>query len=289
MNGLKRLIRRLGGETLQNLIVWLLIKLRLNDKFILFSAKKARLNEVNINYWADAKNLGDAIAPVIVNYVARSKGIDINKKIAKTRHLYAVGSVITAGCQNCTIWGSGILNAKILYRLKNRKLDVRSVRDPITRMLLMEYGHAVPEVYGDPAILMPLIYNPEVEKKHKVSVITHMNEESFSQYHQISIITDDYEAFVREIKASELIVSSSLHGVIFAEAYGVPAILLQPKMDMLKYYDYYYGTGRYCFPICQNVDEAETISPPIIPDFASMQEAIMEAFPGDLWDDRTRR
>ncbi len=284
MNKLKKLIRKLGGEKLQNLIIWLLIKLRINNKIILFSTQKAHPMQVNVNYWNGAKNLGDAISPVIVNFVAARKGICIDKKVSKTKHLYAVGSVVTAGCQDCTVWGSGILNAKILSRLKNRKMDIRSVRGPITRMILMEYGYEVPAIYGDPAILMPMIYNPEVQKKYKVSVITHMNEERFSQYHQISIVTDDYEAFVREIKASELIVSSSLHGIIFAEAYGVPAVLLKPRMDLLKYYDYYYGTGRYDFPVCSKVEDAESLTPPPIPDFSQMREAILAAFPTDLWE-----
>jgi len=167
MNKLKKLIRRFGGEKLQNLIIWFLIKFRINNKIILFSTQKARPNRVNINYWNGAKNLGDAISPVIVNYAASRKGIDLDKAVNGTKHLYAVGSVITAGCQDCTVWGSGILNAKILSRLKNRKMDIRSVRGPITRMILMEYGFKVPAIYGDPAILMPMIYNPEVEKSIK--------------------------------------------------------------------------------------------------------------------------
>ena len=284
MNKLKKFIRKFGGYRLQNLIIWFLIKLKINNKIILFSTQKALPNRVNINYWNGAKNLGDAISPVIVDFAAKYHGIDVNKPVSKTKHLYAVGSVITAGCQDCTVWGSGLLNAKILSRLNNRTLDVRSVRGPVTKMILNEYGYQVPAVYGDPAILMPMIYNPEVEKKYEVSVITHMNEELFPEYHQISITTDDYEAFVREIKASKLIVSSSLHGIIFAESYGVPAILLRPNMDVLKYYDYYYGTGRLTFPICQSLEDAKNLTPPPIPDFSAMREGLLAAFPTDLWE-----
>lgn len=284
MNKLKEWIRKVGGEKIQDLIIWFLIKLRINNKIILFSTEKARTDRVNIHYWKGLKNLGDAISPVIVKYAAACRGVDIDSPVKGRKHLFAVGSVITAGCQDCTVWGSGILNARILGRLKNRKLDVRSVRGPITRMILMEYGYQVPEIYGDPAILMPRIYNPKVEKKYPVSVISHMNEEYFTDYHQISIITDDYEAFVRQIKESKLIVSSSLHGIIFAEIYGIPAILLRPQMDVLKYYDYYYGTGRQHFPVAESVEQALTMLPPQIPDFTAMQEAVLAAFPTDLWE-----
>lgn len=281
---IKEWIRRYGGEKLQSAIVWFLLKFKINNKIILYSAEKAMPNRVNLNYWSEVKNLGDAISPVIVNYVAKRNNIDVNKSVSKTKHLYAVGSVITAGCQDCTVWGSGILNAKILWRLKNRVFDVRSVRGPITRMILMEYGHQVPEIYGDPAIIMPLIYNPNVEKKYKVSVISHGDEDVYENYHQISIITDDYKQFIEEIKASELIVSSSLHGIIFAEAFGVPAILLQPRMDVLKYFDYYYSTERYTFPIARSMEEALNTAPPPIPDFTKMRENVLATFPTDLWE-----
>ncbi len=283
---IKKFIRKYGGERVQVVLFKLLVASKLKNRMILFTGKKARPNKVNINYWSAANNLGDIISPIIIDYVAKQRGIDTEKKIASTKHLYAVGSVITAGCQDCTVWGSGILNSKILYRLKSRALDVRAVRGPITRLILMEYGYCVPEVYGDPAVLMPLLYNPEVEKKYKISVITHMDENTNipEDCNRISILTEDFRSFVEQIKASEKVVSSSLHGIIFAESYGVPAVLLKPNVDLLKYYDYYYGTGRYHFPIAETVEQARTLMPANIPDFTDMQKNLLDTFPEDLWD-----
>lgn len=283
---IKRLIRKYGREQAQDFITKLLILLRMNNKYILFTGKKAVKNRVNINYCHDFKNLGDNISPLLVEYAASTYGIDIMNPTKETHHLYAVGSIITAGAQDCTIWGSGILNTKILGRMKSRKFDVRSVRGPLSRLILLEHGYDVPEIYGDPAILMPLIYNPSVEKKYPVSVITHMNEIDFSlnkDIHQINIKTDDYKAFVEEIKSSELIISSSLHGIIFAEIYGVKAILLKPKADLFKYYDYYYSTGRLHFPIATSIEEALRMEPISIPKFDAMRADLLKAFPDDLW------
>ena len=49
------------------------------------------------------------------------------------------------------------------------------------------------------------------------------------------------EKAVKENKA-KLVISSSLHGIILAETYGIPAILLMDKVtnNMFKYNDYYY-------------------------------------------------
>lgn len=286
MKKLKKWIRKLGGSGLQNAIIWFLRATGCQNTFILFSAKKAVKNQVNLNYWDETKNLGDAICPVIVDYAAGQKGICRTQPVKSTRHLYAIGSVITAGCQDCTVWGSGILNLEKLQRVRNRNLDIRAVRGPLTRLALMEYGYEVPEVYGDPGMLLPLIYDPAVTKQYPVSLITHMDEEVTAQddIHRICIRTEDYRCFAQQIKASELVISSSLHGIIFAEAYGVPAILLKPKCDLFKYYDYYYSTKRFDFPVAQTVAQALTMDAPPLPQLARMQEQLLSAFPADLWE-----
>ena len=288
MKRIKKWIRLFGGQKLQGFIIWLLRITKSQNRFILFSAMRAKKNTVNINYWSETKNLGDSICPVIVSYAAKQFGVDISQKINETKHLYAIGSVITAGCQDCTIWGSGILNLEKLPRVRKRKLDIRAVRGPLTRLALLEYGYEVPEVYGDPGILMPMIYNPEIQKQYPVSVITHMDENIATEadVHKIQIKTENFEAFVRQIKASERIISSSLHGIIFAEAYGVPAILLRPKRDIFKYYDYYYSTKRFTFPIAESIEEALTMKAPEIPDLTALQKELLSVFPTDLWQDK---
>lgn len=287
MSKLKYILRKYGGVRLQNLIIWFLITFKLNNKFILFSTEKAKKNRVNINYWKDVKNLGDILSPVIVNEVLKRKNIDSNKKTNKTAHLFAIGSIIVAGYQDCTIWGSGLLNVKNLNRLKNRKLDIRAVRGPITRAVLMDEGFDVPEVYGDPAVLLPLFFNPEIDKKFDVGIITHLNNYYGSipkDWHKINIITDDYENFVKEIKSCKLIISSSLHGIILSEVYGIPAVLLKPQENIYKYYDYYFSTGRFKFPIADSVQQAINVEPTKIPDFSNMQNKLLISFPYDLWE-----
>lgn len=281
---LKKMFR---GQTSQRIIYSLLQIFHLNNRFILFTAKKAIPNHVNLNYCYDFRNLGDNISPIIVDNVAKRLEIDTSVQINGTKHLYAIGSIITAGGQDCTVWGSGLLNTRILFRLRGRNIDFRAVRGPLSRIVLIDQGFDVPPIYGDPAILMPLFYNPDVEKKYKVSVITHMDEiidTSHEDVHTISIATDDYISFINEVKSSQLIVSSSLHGIIFAETYGVKAIMLKPRTDLFKYYDYYYSTNRYNFPIVSSIKEALTIVPPALPDFEKMRSDLLMTFPADLWD-----
>lgn len=303
------LVKKMIGGKAKKVIMLLIWPWR--NRFVLFDLKHKAIKGVNINYWADEENLGDAISPIIVQYMTeyhkkkhQSSCVENRESI---RHIYAVGSIICAGIQDCTIWGSGILNSTILYRLKKRKLDIRAVRGPITQMLLVDYGFECPEVYGDPAVLMPLIYNENsLQKKFKISLVCHLNSwnnmskeilmkeilnvKEYSSYkaeeiHIINVCTTDYKAFISDILFSELIVSSSLHGIILAEVYGVPAILLKPKGSILKYKDYYYSTKRFEFPIASNLSDLPAIVPSGIPDFSDMQKNIIDAFPYDIWCD----
>lgn len=265
------------------------------NKFILLDPKnKVKKNRVNLNYWDGKPNLGDAISPVVVEYMLSLKNLSLNTPVKNTKHLYAIGSVITAGIQDCTIWGSGILYTTLGYRIKNRDLDIRSVRGPMTRTVLMEYGYKVPEIYGDPAILMPEIYNhKDVKKTHKYGIVMHKNGSKHfddlkalnNSYKFIDIKTCDYKQFIDDLLSVEYVVSSSLHGIILAEAYGIPAILVQPEFSLFKYYDWYISTGRTDFPILQTLNDLEKVEFPKVPDFSEMRKKIKEAFPYDLFDD----
>ena len=264
------------------------------NRFVLLSPKnKAKKNRVNLNYWAGKPNLGDAISPVVVEYMLGLKGTDLNKEVSGTKHLYAIGSVITAGIQDGTVWGSGILYTTLGYRIKDRNLDIRAVRGPVTRMMLMEYGYDVPEIYGDPATLMTEIYFPKtVEKKYKYGIVAHKNGSKYlnnpevlgESYKLIDIKTDDYRKFIDDLLSVEYVISSSLHGIILAEAYGIPAMMVQPEFSMFKYYDWYGATKRAEFPVIRSLEEVREKKFLPVPDLTQMKENLKIAFPYDLFE-----
>lgn len=251
---------------------------------------RAKKNKVNLNYWKKSDNIGDALSPVIVEYMLQKKNLTLNTKVNGRKHLYAVGSVITSGIQDATIWGSGILNTKYTYRLYKRKLDIKAVRGPITHAILSDYGYNPPKNFGDPAILLPEIYMPtNQKKKHLYGLIMHIDDlidykrDDEPEVLFIDVRTSDYKFFIDQICACEMIISSSLHGIIVAESYSVPAILLKPKKDFLKYYDYYYSTGRTEIPFADTIEEAKKVNALPLPELAVLREGLKAAFPYDLF------
>ena len=243
-------------------------------------------------------NLGDSLGKVIVTFLLNQKGIDIDAHISRKKHLFTIGSNIIGGeekqnYQNATIWGSGILldpsvSMRLLQKLSRRKLDIRAVRGPKTKKALEDMGFHCPPIFGDPAILMPLFFHPDIEKKRKFAIIPQFYHEcKFREEHpEAYCITDDYQSVISEILASEIIYTSSLHGIILAEAYGIPAVFFRGlgKNIDFKYLDYYYSTGRTNIKIAESLEEAMHMEPLPVPDFSKMQQGLLDTFPYDLWE-----
>lgn len=262
--------------------------------------RKATKNIVNLNYWrVDSKkeidNLGDYLSVVVYEHLLKKNNIPKDKKVGKTKHLYAIGSILLTGFQDSTIWGSGIKNKlkglagniTIWFNKHIRKLDIRAVRGPLTREYLISNGISCPEVYGDPAILMPLIYQSKnTAKKEEYLIINHYTQKQQQNLNSIDLKTRNYKKVIDKICESRLVISGSLHGIILAEAYGVPAILLSDREEFsdFKYRDYYYSTNRKHFPIAKNIEEALKMTPPKLPKIDKMQQNLLKTFPKDLWD-----
>lgn len=225
----------------------------------------------------------------VYQYMLKRFGLEEHKKLNTTKHLYAIGSILFWGRQDATIWGSGLLNypPEGTYRSKKFHLDIRAVRGPVTRDILLKEGFECPEVYGDPAVLMPLIYSPPHKKNEQYSVVMHKANVQGGKRHYISIMCQDFRTVIDQIVASDLVISASLHGIIIAEAYGIPAIMLtdtRSDFNFLKYNDYYFSTGRYHYPVAKTVEEALDMSPAPLPDLTKMRNDLITAFPTDLWE-----
>ena len=293
-------------------ILWYKLISRKNDIMLYYPDVKAQENRVNVHihdviktgydYYDNGSypyNLGDTLALPIINYFLSKKGIKIDKEVSGKKHLFTVGSGGLRSFQDTTVWGTGIMYDGLkgkwfekYWDANHRHLDIRAVRGPLTREVFLKLGHKCPEVYGDPGILMPLIYQPSVtEKKHDYMVIPqYTTENEVRKYipgnRLISMNTNDYKSVIDRIVSCRIVYSSSLHGIILAEAYGVPAVFFRgiPSVIDFKYKDYYASTGRFDVPMASSLAEAIGATPPSLPDLSALQTGLIETFPYDLWE-----
>ncbi|KEP72324.1 hypothetical protein HR12_46800, partial [Microbacterium sp. SUBG005] len=208
---------------------------------------------------------------------------------AEHKRLACVGSIMRLTAPGDVVWGSGI-NGKTMSLGAAPDLDVRAVRGPRTAEALREAGVSVPTVFGDPALLWarwwPRKSYLDGEVLTPVSVVPNHNERSsFRGPNVIDPLGEPHEIIGR-IARSEFVCGSSLHGIVLAEALGIPARLVRSTAEpAFKYDDYYGGTGRVNYSAASSVEEAIAMggeTPPIFDD-----ASLLEAFPADLWHEDT--
>lgn len=269
-------------------VFWRIIKRFVNrNRFNYLTSCSIEPGQVNLHWWKmhnPVQNIGDSLSPIVVEYMKKQKGIQKDIAASRTTNLLAVGSIIGASYQNSVVWGSGLLKGERKFWWRSvRKLDIRAVRGPETRRTLIENGYDCPEIYGDPAILLPLIYMPkDTEKQYDYKVVPNY---IFLQEQDsvLSPLTNDWKSFIDELVKCKLVISSSLHGIILAESYGIPAIMLKSSLDTFKFRDYYYSTGRFDFPVADSVEEALKMETPEVPDLSALRQGLIDSFPYDIW------
>lgn len=193
-------------------------------------------------YWSNSRpNFGDILTPYILDYC----NIDYNM-VSKVENASAmcIGSIIHRATNNMIVLGSGVMHTK--HKL-NPNADYRFVRGPLTRKRIIDNGGKCPAIYGDPALLLPL-FCPEESKEFDVGVTPHyvdfdIVKEKYPTYKIIQLENKNPLAVAREISKCKKIISSSLHGIIAAHAYGIPAAWVKfsnnIKGDDIKFKDYY--------------------------------------------------
>lgn len=129
-----------------------------------------------------------------------------------------------------------------------------AIRGGVTKNLLKDFYKIDIDddiVLCDPGLLMSRLYQPKkpIEKKYDIGIISHWSEEKIikkkygNEYRVISIQRDNPEKFINDILECKMILSSSLHGIIFAHSYGIPAYHIEftdlTKNGNFKFQDYY--------------------------------------------------
>lgn len=212
-------------------------------------------------YWFRSKNpavinnWGDAINPTLIKFLSGEEPNHINDLDNYPGPVYyVVGSILDRAKDNSVVWGSGFLTEESTITSNPKIL---AVRGPLTRKRLIDQGKNCPEIYGDPALLFSKFYSPkETGKKYKIGIIPHYVDKDNSFFETIKDrqdvliidITQDKFKFIDEINSCETIFSSSLHGIIASDAYGVPAFWIEFSDKVIgagfKFKDYFLSVNR---------------------------------------------
>jgi pyruvyltransferase len=262
----------------------------------LFIFSADHLEGIPLYYWQQKEfvNFGDYLSLKIVERIVDGPVVVYKKTKAPKKKLLALGSLLYFANTGDVLWGTGC-NFKYTHKsdYNFNDLDIRALRGPLTKVFLEEeFNIQCPEIYGDPALLFPYLF-PEFQKKEEPKYdyifIPHLYEIGlFSNCSSDCIVypTQPWHEVIEKILDSKFVISSSLHGIIIAEAFGIPAryLRLSEKEPLFKYQDYYFATGRDEFGIASSLHEALEMGgePPLQFD----PEPLYDAFPFEFWPDR---
>lgn len=193
-------------------------------------------------------NFGDALTPWLIQRITGEWPAFARPEDPRPKY-FVTGSILSLAAPECRVWGAGILDRDDVV---SPQAELLAVRGPLSRARALTCGAECPEVYGDPALLLPRLYRPQAHARSALGVVPHFSDRhgiDWGNDAQISIIDvqDPVESVIDRIVACDRIVSTSLHGLIVAHAYGVPATWAKfrdlPSGDDSKFRDFHASIG----------------------------------------------
>lgn len=253
---------------------------------------------LRLYYWPEP-NFGDALSHLVVAHVS---GRAVEQVRPKQAELFALGSLMHVIAKHWTdhsrdegpiLWGTGLLNP-FMRKEFLENVRVRLLRGPITAAFL----RLKVREFGDPGLLADTAVGPVSERLDRIAIVPHhsqMDDPRFAQMvaedpalHLVDVRADP-ETVCREIASSAHVFSASLHGLIVADAYGVPNTWMDPEeQSRLKYHDYAASIGRdMTYPV--DIEEVPAAARavrdrplPYTEGIARCRESLLRHFPAEL-------
>jgi len=237
-------------------------------------------------------NFGDLMAP---HMLARLTGRLPAHPTDKGPRLFTTGDLVHRLQTGDVVWGAGMKGDAAEMRERPQHLHILATRGPITLDFLQRRGYDTSRVsrFFDPGCLIATLFPEEIQA---IRGNQDMAREPFiiiPHYRDLAIMREKYPGHAKHIRStdtpffelvghiihSELVISSSLRGIIIAEALGVPAIWHAPMggENELKFTDYYLGTDRWKILRVDHLAAALRASPMPLPRIDG--EAIIASFP----------
>ena len=238
-------------------------------------------------------NVGDIFGPFLLNQI-----VDDNYKVniidrsllhdPLTPSLMIVGSIASDSQKGCVICGCGIL-LKIF--IIPDFLDCTLVRGKYTLSKIRECKPAYQKdiMLGDPGLVLPYFIDKKITtKKYKYGIVPHYVDKhllhKFPKNNEVTFIDINNENildFSNKLMECESIISSSLHGLIFANSLCIPTAWIRIKetlltSDDIKFYDYFSVYEEYgVVPICNLVEKQLSMNDLSNLNFYSIDRPIM--------------
>ena len=245
------------------------------------------LDPLKVTHWfyLGGKNFGDSINDWFFSQLTQREYTYTKQyKNLKRPHYLGTGSILNMVAKQSLVWGAGFiaqdadLGSHTFARPYNNQVFIRprkvyAVRGPKSRQKLLEMGVSCPEVYGDPLILFPLLYQPtspvtkrligflphysDYRKPEKMAQVEFHLKYGMRKKHPVKRlrieVTRNYRKLLDSLAKCEYVVSSTLHGVMMGLVYRKKTVFIQVtdrlNGGVFKFQDFFESLGiKYTAP-----------------------------------------
>jgi pyruvyltransferase len=183
-------------------------------------------------------NFGDSVSPLLVEAIL---GRHVRYAPVSRADMIGIGSVLDLAIQRTwqrkyflrfhplAVWGSGSIESKFLDW--PCRLSIASVRGQKTRDAMSLHADCK---LSDPGLLCSELWPSSQSRSYRWGIVPHVSDRKSARVAQLinetqrSVMVDlgspDLKATAKLIASCEFVVSSSLHGLVVADSYGIPAI-----------------------------------------------------------------
>jgi hypothetical protein len=218
-------------------------------------------------WWNASPNFGDAMAPRIAAFVTRQR---IEWAPLEQAQLTGLGSILgpaltearrrqAQGGEPLMVWGSGLLSPRHVPQEQQGRLTLLALRGPLSATCLDRES----TLTGDPGLIVRHMHGDALAtpKKYRGGLILHHRQSlapasraalEGNGWTVIATATGDDQSVIAQIAACEIILSSSLHELVVADALCVPNQWVDAgrihATAHFKFHDYANAIGRVLGP-----------------------------------------
>ncbi len=258
------------------------------------------MTPIRLFWYRHEANFGDALSALVVRHISGRPVAWASKGDAE---LFACGSLmrmVAAGVEaprepRPVVWGTGCMGP--VERGFLDRVDVALLRGPVTAALLERADTR----FGDPGLLAAEAVGGLPARQDRVGVVPHLTKRGDPALAALAAAEPRVEVIdpagepvevVRRIARCAYVLSSSLHGLVVADACGVPSDWLEPwgqhAHAALKFHDYAASVGRALGAPLSVADIPARINRPLPhairggAGITEAQHALRETFPARL-------
>ena len=203
---------------------------------------------MKVSWWKDHNNFGDWLTPALLKHF----GFEVEWAEPWDADFMGAGSCLDGLTAEKPykgiLWGTGMMD-------RSKKPDISQAKVVALRgQFSKAHCHSDCSILGDPGLLANVLVKESIPVNHDVGFIAHWNDKETEVADAYKIkVTNDVTTVIKDAMSCKAIISTSLHGLILADALGLPRMWLYTDANPgegFKFYDY---QSVFSIPLKMNV------------------------------------